>query len=78
MKKVKLLMKRIIETSKQYYNQTKQEKNNKCCPECGSNNHSLGTYHLKNYGFLGLHSKKITTYRCMDCGCSYEIEEDYF
>lgn len=44
------------------------------CPECGKT--TLGGYHLEQYGFLWLKTRKVTSCKCNACLCEWEVVEE--
>lgn len=48
----------------------------KKCPCRQGEINPFGSYHIEQYGFLYLKSKKITTHHCMDCDYKIVKEEE--
>lgn len=67
--------KKIIKTGAQVRMEEAARKKDTSCPECGYSAFA-GIYHNESYGFLGLKTRRVTTYNCPHCRCKYEIKED--
>lgn len=49
-----------------------EEKNRLRCPECSSTRY-FGSYHYESSGFFSSKRTKVSSYRCSDCKCEFEV-----